>query len=155
MKTRVPEQPFIFNPSTFDFKVRPNLQYHTPNFKLDFNKDLMESRKLYGGPVEIGYTPGTYNITSDGEIFTVGQVASHEGGHANELYNYRNRTDLFRNTSGMTDNEIRRMYQRLYPDSPEYHHDYSNIPEENKKLLSATTSVNDHDFELAEGYSDL
>jgi hypothetical protein len=64
---------------------------------------------------------------------------AHETAHSNTLFN----------THGSN-------IKRIKTESPDYNMDYIFVPKRWKKLLHpSVTKINAHDFELAEGYSDL
>lgn len=90
-----------------------------------------------------------------GLIYNTGETAAHEAGHSKSLFNTKGtKQHLIPDFNNLTDNEKRTIMSELYKDSPNYQIDYSSVPKRQKELLRTTKKVNDHDFELNEGYSD-
>lgn len=95
--------------------------------------------------IELGFSPTKIVKRFDPDTkqwfkTSLPETVAHETAHSNTLFN----------TLGT------RRIKRIKTESPEYGVDYIFIPKRWKKLLSpSTTKINDHDFEFAEGYSDL
>ena len=133
-------------------------RYRKPKWKFDFNSNLGKSKHNSDEGILIGWSnPGeTLNLPKSHSIISPTMVAAHEGAHANPVFNNVNdHLLLFDPKYADADALERKAYRiRLRPDSPYYGYDYSKIPERQKQLLTPSGSVNTHDIEINEGYSD-
>lgn len=106
---------------------------------------------------KIGFSPD--KIISDPDYdfkATLTNVAAHEYGHNNPLYNTRMNLSEIGNVDWQNlTKEQQDLIKKINVESPYYHNDYSNLTERQKYLLKPTIKINDHDFEFSEGYSDL
>ena len=146
--------------ATFVEQLKANLtRYRKPNFKFDFTSPLTSSKyDPATRTITMGWTPPGTSVYLPGEkaILDNRWVAAHEAAHANKIFNDPNYGELALDDvyNSLTDAEKKEYLKKLRPDSPYYQNDYSKISQRHKDLLTPSKSVDDHDFEISEGYSD-
>lgn len=110
---------------------------------------LIDSGRSLDGEIHIGISPENKVKYGRRYLTTVGGTVTHEGGHGDPIYN----TNMNDTDDVYSDKQIK----QIFKDSPAYGNVYSNIPDEERRLLSYKwwKFPNKHNRELSEGYSDL
>lgn len=110
---------------------------------------LVDSGRSLDGEIHIGISPENKVKYGRRYLTTVGGTVAHEGGHGDPIYN----TNMNDTDTVYSNKQIK----QIFKDSPAYGNVYSNIPDEEQRLLDYKWWMfpNKHNRELSEGYSDL
>jgi hypothetical protein len=89
---------------------------------------LIDSGRSLDGEIRIGISPENKVKYGRRYLTTVGGTVAHEGGHGDPIYN----TNMNDTNDVYSDKQIK----QIFKDSPAYGNIYSNVPDEEQKLLA-------------------